>query len=141
LARIKKQGVIAVSIIDIDTYSVRWEDESENDFSSIYKNEKEVKVRNHFYGSYFEGKYRITFNGFNRREIFFYNDIFSDNFLWHYSLPKGFKIFGSVQAIDDVLFFSCTDANLRNSKLICLEIESGKVLWEFENLVDFQVDY
>lgn len=61
--------------------------------------------------------------------------------LWKHTLPEGFKIFGSVQAIDDVLFFSCTDANLPNSKLVGLEIETGKVLWEFENVIDFQIDH
>ncbi|MFV0153814.1 hypothetical protein OBJ97_11375 [Empedobacter falsenii] len=75
------------------------------------------------------------------KEIFFYNDIITDTFLWHHTLPEGFKIFGSVQMIDNVLFFSCTDVNLRNSKLIVLEIETGKVLWEFENLIDFQIDH
>nr|WP_317632140.1 hypothetical protein [uncultured Flavobacterium sp.] len=139
LVRIEKQGVIGVSIIDKDTYSVRWEDE--NDFSSIYKNRNEIKTREFFYGRYLNSKYRITFNGFNRTEIFFYNDILSDKYLWHYTLPEGFKIFGSVQAIDNVLFFSCTDAYVRNSKLIVLEIETGKILWEFENLIDFQIDH
>ncbi|MFV0230934.1 hypothetical protein OBJ94_11055 [Empedobacter falsenii] len=57
------------------------------------------------------------------KEIFFYNDIITDTFLWHHTLPEGFKIFGSVQMIDNVLFFSCTDVNLRNSKLIVLEID------------------
>lgn len=141
LVRIKRRNITSVSIIKNNIYSVRWEDKSENDYSSIYENEKEIKVRNHFYGRYFKGKYRIIFNGFNRKEIFFYNHILTDIFLWHYSLPEGFKIFGSVEMIDDVLFFSCVDANLRNSKLIGLEIETGKILWEFENLVDFQVDF
>lgn len=61
--------------------------------------------------------------------------------LWHYTLPEGFKIFGSVQAIDSILFFSCVDANLRNSKLISLKEKTGEVLWELENLIDFQIDY
>lgn len=129
LVRIQKQGIVAVSIIDKDIYSVRWDDESENDYSSIYENEKEIKVRDHFYGSYFEGKYRITFNGFNRKEIFFYNDIITDTFLWHYTLPEDFKIFDSVQAIDDVLFFIAYKDN--HYQLVTgLDIETGNVLYQ-----------
>lgn len=61
--------------------------------------------------------------------------------LWHYTLPEGFKIFGSVQMIDNVLFFRCTDSNLDNSKNIGLNIHTGEVLWEIENTVYFQIDH
>lgn len=61
--------------------------------------------------------------------------------LWHYSLPEGFKVYGSVQTIDDVLFFRCTDSNLDNSKNIGLNIHTGEVLWEIENTVYFQIDH
>ncbi|WP_164111814.1 MULTISPECIES: hypothetical protein [Sphingobacterium] len=68
-------------------------------------------------------------------------DLVTTKRIWHYTLPDGFKIFGSVQAIDDILFFSCTDANVSNSKIIGLSVKTGEMLWEFDNLVDFQIDY
>ena len=60
---------------------------------------------------------------------------------WQYTLPEGFKIFGSVQAIGDVLFFRITDKNLDNSKNVGLRIESGEVLWEIDDTTYFQIDY
>ncbi|EHQ43866.1 hypothetical protein [Myroides odoratus] len=61
--------------------------------------------------------------------------------LWHYNLPEGFKIFGSVQVLDDVLFFRITDSNLDHSKNIGLKLTTGEVLWEIENTMYFQIDY
>lgn len=64
-----------------------------------------------------------------------------ENELWHYTLPEGFKIFGSVQAIDDLLFFRITDRNLDNSKNVGLDIKTGEILWEIENTTYFQIDH
>jgi outer membrane protein assembly factor BamB len=76
----------------------------------------------------------------NRVNDIFLFDSYENEKLWSYHLPEGFKIFGSVQVIDDVLFFSCTDNHLNNSQTIGLEISTGKQLWAIKNTVDFQVD-
>lgn len=51
------------------------------------------------------------------------------DFIWHFTIPKGFKIFGSVQVIDDVLF--CIAYKDNHYQLVTgLDIETGNVLYQ-----------
>lgn len=57
-----------------------------------------------------------------------YASLFKDE-LWQHTLPEGFKIFGSIQAIDDVLFFIAYKDN--HYQLVTgLDIETGTVLYQ-----------
>ncbi len=63
-----------------------------------------------------------------KHQILLY-DLDDNIILWHYQLPEGFKIFGSVQAIDDVLFFIAYKDN--HYQLVTgLDIETGTVLYQ-----------
>ncbi|UUV20440.1 hypothetical protein [Paenimyroides aestuarii] len=51
------------------------------------------------------------------------------DFIWHFTIPKGFKIFGSVQFIDDVLF--CIAYKDNHYQLVTgLDIETGTILYQ-----------
>lgn len=56
--------------------------------------------------------------------------------IWHYTLPDGFKIFGSVQAIDDVLFFKAMKDN-RFQLVTGLNIHTGEVIYQNQ----FEITY
>lgn len=63
-----------------------------------------------------------------KHQILLY-DLDDNIILWHYQLPEGFKIFGSVQAIDDVLFFIAYKDN--HYQLVTgLDIETGTILYQ-----------
>lgn len=60
--------------------------------------------------------------------------------LWSYSLPEGFKIFGQVQVIDNLLILYAVDNNFDHSKTIALDINSGNIKWELDNTIFCQID-
>lgn len=60
--------------------------------------------------------------------------------LWSYTLPEGFKIFGQVQVIDNLLILYAVDNNFDHSKTIALDINSGNMKWELDNTIFCQVD-
>lgn len=63
-------------------------------------------------------------------QIFLY-DLDNNITLWHYSLPEDFKIRGSVQAIDNVLFFIAMKDN--HYQLVTgLDIETGNVIYQHQ---------
>ncbi|MDY3338888.1 hypothetical protein PG279_06805 [Riemerella anatipestifer] len=60
--------------------------------------------------------------------------------LWSYTLPEGFKIFGQIQVIENMLFFTAVDKGFNNSKLIALDIVSGNEKWEIDDAIFYQID-
>lgn len=60
--------------------------------------------------------------------------------LWSYTLPEGFKIFGQVQVIDNLLILYAVDNNFDHSKTIALDINSGNMKWELDNTIFCQGD-
>lgn len=72
-------------------------------------------------------KYFIVSEKFDETKFSIHN--LKNEKLWQYTLPEGFKIFGSVQAIDDVLFFIAYKDN--HYQLVTgLDIETGTILYQ-----------
>ncbi len=141
LTRIEKRGVIGANkIYNSNYFSVRWEDENENEFSSIYKGTEEIKRYDFFFGRFLGTDYRMVYNGYNITNISVFKDIIKNDFLWSYTLPEGFKIFGQVQVIDNLLILYAVDNNFDHSKTIALDINSGNMKWELDNTIFCQVD-
>uniref|UniRef100_UPI0039A43753 hypothetical protein n=1 Tax=Ornithobacterium rhinotracheale TaxID=28251 RepID=UPI0039A43753 len=71
--------------------------------------------------------------------IYCFDTLLNKN-LWSYSLPEGFKIFGQVQMIDNLLILYAVDNNFDHSKTIALDINSGNIKWELDNTIFCQID-
>lgn len=71
--------------------------------------------------------------------IYCFDSLLNQN-LWSYTLPEGFKIFGQVQVIDNLLILYAVDNNFDHSKTITLDINSGNIKWELDNTIFCQID-
>lgn len=72
-------------------------------------------------------KDKITFTD-RKHQIFLY-DLIGNNILWKHTLLGGFKIHGSVQVIDDVLFFIAYKDN--HYQLVTgLDLETGEIIYQ-----------
>lgn len=116
------------------------------DYENVYSLYK-IKVNDNIYNVKIEGfKNIIHFDS----EKIWVNDMFENNIidcisinnenLWSYSLPEGFKIFGQVQMIDNLLILYAVDNNFDHSKTIALDINSGNIKWELDNTIFCQID-
>jgi len=131
ITNIKKKGVIAGSrVFNTDYFSIRWEDNKGNDFSSVYQNGKELKVYEDFMGRFLNSEYLITFNDYDATLITLFHNIIKPEFLWQYTLPEGFSIFKQPQIVDDVLFFDSFKNGNEENFVVGLDIKTGEVLWQ-----------
>ena len=131
LTNIKKKGVIAGSrVFNTDYFSIRWEDNKGNDFSSVYQNGKELKVYEDFMGRFLNSEYLITFNDYDATLITLFHNIIKPEFLWQYTLPERFTIFKQPQIVDNVLFFDSFKNVNEENFVVGLDLKTGKVLWQ-----------
>ena len=131
LISIEKEGVVSgsVSILNKNIYSIRWEDKNENDYFSIYQNNKELYRYADFYGFLINEKVRLVYDGLNFSK-FKICLLENEDFLWSYSLPEGFNIYGKPHLIDNLLFFTAYNEFQKNQLLTGLDIETGAVVWQ-----------
>lgn len=60
--------------------------------------------------------------------------------IWYFTLPEGFTIFGKIQVVDDVLFFTSYKDNDREELHYGINIYTGKIMWKKHfNVLDFQL--
>lgn len=64
-------------------------------------------------------------------------DIKTGKSLWSYELPEGYTIFGTIQLVENVLFFNTYKDLNRYKKKIGIDVKTGKVLWEH----NFEIPY
>ncbi|MBV7440975.1 hypothetical protein KRX57_06040 [Weeksellaceae bacterium TAE3-ERU29] len=130
LTRIEKEDVIAVSRIPNTHYfSVRWENDNDDEFLSIYRDSKELIVYDYFIGVFLGLDYRIVFNDYAPTEIEVYHDIIEDKFLWSYTCPKGRKIEGNLYTYEGILVFIEKD-DKAHTTLVGLDLQTGNILYK-----------
>jgi len=54
-----------------------------------------------------------------------------DNKIWHFSLPEGFKIYGKIQLVENVLFFTAFKDVNKYENNYGIDIRTGNVLWVY----------
>ncbi len=93
LITIHKKGVDAGGLIPNTKYfSVDWEDENGNEYTSIYEGNREIQINGFEFSTYLDGRYKIFFNGFDVKSLNVFSGILGDNNLWSYTLPEGYHL-------------------------------------------------
>lgn len=131
LISIEREGVTSagLSVLNKNIYTIRWEDKNENDYFSIYQNNKELYRYSNFYGFLINEKIRLVYDGLNFSE-FKICLLENEDFLWSYSLPERYNIDVKPLLINNVLYFTAYNENQKNQLVTGLDIETGTIVWQ-----------
>jgi len=137
LISIEKKGVISAGIFDdFKYYTILWKDPNKENFFSIFKDKKEIHRYPSFYIVILNEKYRMVSNSFTLSEVNIY--LWEENQkVWSFVLPEGYSIFLKPQVVNSVLFFNSFKEVNRYNKVVGLNLETGKLLWE----LNYQIPY
>ncbi|MCL5244253.1 hypothetical protein M4I21_00425 [Cellulophaga sp. 20_2_10] len=127
---IEKRGVISVGIIDnLESILIRWEDEKENEYYTLYSKNTELITIPMFRGTILDQNYRLEYNSYKPTTIKAYN-MLNENFLWEHCLNEEYNITSKIQKIRKTLLIIAYKQTNKFKKVTGLDLETGNVIWE-----------
>ena len=103
-----------------------------NDFENIFK------INGIYSICYFDTKNVILCN-LNRTEVLSVNT--KGAMSWQFNIPEGFKIFGDMQIMGNILFID-THKNVNEAKILYgLDISTGKTVWELHYQIPYDTNF
>lgn len=135
---IEKEGIISAGTINkLELFSIRWKDLiTKEEFYSFYSFGKLLFTIPKYLGKIINPKLRLIYNSYTVTEIKAckLNDSVS---IWEFNLPENFKIFGKIQVIDNILFFTAFKNVNKAQNVYGIDIHSGQIQWELNYSIPY----